>query len=226
MKSSFSLLVFAILLLTLSCDRENMASPVENPSEEKRRSAEQTLTHYAIEIEGVTANEHFARTGCLVISNGLEAANTGNGLNSIDIGLVSGYPAGNSQPGAIHYVTNSALCQVTKSGCNHIPIAAAVDAAFVQTSSNDRIIEIVLDEKMFAPSGLGSVLHDNLLSSFSPNILTFYDITAGSISITFSPDDKSITGEIELMGSEIIEAVKVVNYQATFTGTKVDSSCF
>ncbi|MCG8327634.1 MAG: hypothetical protein MI974_08110 [Chitinophagales bacterium] len=235
MKNLYLLFLMAFFVLFNSCEQEDikledvvLEEATDNtPEEEEENPSTEAMVYYELELQGETWIP-FSRTACLLVAKDIDAAPTSNGVNPYDIAIASGSPGAVPEAGAIHYLTNTTLCQYTNSGCNSTPINAAIDAAFVSVSNNPKRIDIEIDGQVLGNGTAGTVILQNWLSNFNAYSglgANIYQISTGEISITFSADEKTITGTISIVGGNFT-GTGTAPYNATFTGSKVDQNCF
>lgn len=181
------------------------------------------LAYYSITISGQTF-EPFSRTGCLIVSPQIVPAagniNFNNGPNARDIGLFSGSPIV-GQAGAIWFGTNTSMCELANIGCNIG--ASGLDIAFVTADETTGTLNISLDGQIFnVPNGNAITGTLNIFNWQSGVTAQIINIVQGTMSLRFSADAQSVTGEVRFTGYNI----GTVPYHATISGTRVNSCQF
>jgi CARDB/Secretion system C-terminal sorting domain len=183
-----------------------------------------TRATYDISLSGSTSNGgNFSRTGRMIVDPRITAAggvNLNNGPNDREVGIVSGFPAGTPEPGAIWFFTNTAMCRPLGTGCNSTPVNAALDVVFTSISANK--LTIRLDGTVYGNAGAGNVLTANLLNNFSARggiTASLYQIISGTIELTFSNNGRTVSGTIDITGTSGLGGVGTSSYFANVSGT-------
>lgn len=132
------------------------------------------------------------------------------------IGLFTGEtPALDQRPGAINFATNSQGFAVEQGFVN--PTIAAIDIASVQANVAAGTVAINVDELA------ARTLTVELFRTQSSLISAPAQILAGTMTLNFSPDARTVTGSFDLGGNGLIEPgntlLRVRRYTATIAGT-------
>lgn len=213
------LLGFPLLLILFSCNEDDSSL-----SSGQNGGIPDELTYYQIDIEGETWTP-FSRSGCFFVSPTTDltpSVNFNNGLNERELGFVSGFPAGNPQPGALWFFSNTAACQYGNVGCNSTPINAALDIAFVDVNESSRTISVRIDGQVKGNATAGNILTANYLNNFTANsgiTATLYQVATGTFTLKFSSDGEKVTGTIDITGGNF-NGTGTAPYKATFSGKK------
>lgn len=130
----------------------------------------------------------------------IAAVGTTNGVNSSDVCLISGFPAGQPDVGAIWLGSNS--------GCDPDASAADIDLAFVTVATNT--ITVKPDERVAATGG------NNFTSSSDYIWACLFNPVSGQMRVTIGADG-SVRGSIDLTGYGGASCGNS-GYQATISG--------
>jgi ribosomal protein S8E len=184
---------------------------------------------YNVNISGSTSNGgSFSRTAAVIVDPTITAAgaiNLNNGVNDREVGIVSGFPGGNPEPGAIWFFTNTAMCRPLGTNCNSTPVNAALDVVFTQITGNK--LTVTVDGTVYNNTAAGNILTANLLNNFSARsgvTASFYQIVSGTIELTFNNNGQNITGTINITGTSGLGGVGTSTYTATITGSCASGS--
>jgi len=169
---------------------------------------------YQISLNGVVNTYTlFSRTGYLVLTPTVTNI-TKNGLNPIDLALVSGNPVAAPSPGSIQYFTNYALYTLV-GGIG----TSQLDLAYVSMSGSCIIINPHTDFLMG--------LHKSNPSVFTARYgiaAQLYYTLAGSMSVCSSDGWKTVTGKIDYLGSSFFSSpYPSMPYKASFIGKYIGS---
>jgi hypothetical protein len=166
-----------------------------------------------------TPLSQFALAGSLLVEPpvGVDLNPTGqttNGVNARDVGFFVGSPTA-GQAGALWFVTDSFLF-----GQVHInlPTAEVLDVAFVTANEQAGTLNIRLDGDL---NGLpyARALPQNSYGLTSGLLGDLAQILTGGATLQFSPDGRTVSGRVGVLGGGIIEPGASA-YSATFTGTR------
>lgn len=147
-------------------------------TEEARRSA---TGSYDVTISGSVSGHSFRRSATLRVVETISSAGTTNDVNPVDVCLVSGNPAGQPQPGAIRFGSNT--------GC--LPGSGAADLDLASVDSDDGTITVEPVENMAATGG-------NLFTSSSSIAACPFFPVSGRLRVTV--DDGDVSGSVEFTG--------------------------
>jgi hypothetical protein len=139
---------------------------------------------YEVVLRGRVADREFERVGRVFIAPTYEEVATENGVNPVDVCIISGSPGANPEDGAIWFGTNSGCIPGARQGLN-------LDMAFVDFDGRQATIE--------PDPGLTGVAL-NTFASLPPGdfIGLLYLIETGSIRVDISND--GVSGDIEIVG--------------------------
>lgn len=168
-------------------------------------------------ITRFTVEKNFQLPGILAVSPTITADNSaGNGVNAIDIGLFVASPEATVPlAGAIDWVSNSTLALRFIHG--NFSQAAGIDDAIEGYNPATRTLTTVVDPNLARTLQLNEfITTGGLLSNIS-------EVQVGAITVTFAPDNKTLTGTVDLVGGGLIEP-GVNGYAATFIGVLVPGS--
>lgn len=137
-------------------------------------------------------------------------------LDSPVVGLFTGgTPALDNRPGAIAFATNSQGFHVDPNVLG--PTAAAIDVATVQANVAAGTLAATVDENA------ARTVTVELFRTSSSFISAPAQILAGTLTLTFSADARTVTGSFDLGGNGLIEPgnplFRVRRYTATVAGT-------
>lgn len=186
MSLRFSLVVG--LLVVVGCgSSENSSTDGFDPGGGSALEAEQgpaQVVEYDVVLRGRVADRDFERRGRLFVAPTYEEVATENGVNPVDLCLISGSPGANPEDGAIWFGTNSGCIPSARQGLN-------VDMAFVDLDGNRALIE--------PDPGLTGVSL-NTFASLPPGdfIGLLYLIETGLIEVEIS--DGRVQGSVEVVG--------------------------
>jgi hypothetical protein len=154
---------------------------------------------YDITIDGTSQGINFTRSGQLLLASTITSVGTENGVNPIDVFLISGNPAAFPESGAIWLGTNNAF----------IGSSTQLDLAFVSESTNEITIQ---------PDPNISAVGANVFNAYSGLTADIYQIFDGSVDLQFENNGEEVTGEIDILGTGAIFASNTP-YLATISGT-------
>lgn len=189
--------VFALFLAFISCG-----------------AIARTTWIYQVSLSGVVNTiTPFYRSGYLILTPTI-TNNTNNGVNPIDLALVSGNPAASPSPGSIQYFTNYYLYRLV-GGIG----TSQLDLAYVSMNRNCILIQP----------------HTNFLMGLNkqnPSIFTarlgvsaqLYYTLSGSMQVCSSDGWKTVTGNIDYLGSSFFSSpYPSMPYKSSFTGKYIGS---
>ncbi|WP_431676839.1 hypothetical protein [Kitasatospora sp. KL5] len=154
---------------------------------------------YDVTITGVAGGRSFNRAGTLRILGTISESGTTDGVNPVEVCLVSGSPAARPEVGAIWFGSNS--------GCNPGAGAARLDLAYVTASGSTVTVEP--DQRIAATLGNHYTVSSGLAACpFAP--------VSGSMRVTASGG--RLTGRIDIMGYGGAFCGQT-RYQADLTGS-------
>jgi hypothetical protein len=154
---------------------------------------------YSVTISGSVGGTDFERTGTLQIRDTIAEEGTTNGVNPVDVCLVSGFPAGQPDVGAIWLGSNS--------GCDPGASAADIDLGYVTLDGSTVTFEP--DERVAATFG-------NNFTESSGLAACPYTPVSGQLSITIDSDG-SVSGSVDTTGYGGASCGSV-RYQADISG--------
>lgn len=147
-------------------------------TEEARRS---TTGSYDVTLSGSVSGHSFRRSATLRVVDTISSSGTTNDVNPVDVCLISGSPAGQPQPGAIRFGSNT--------GCLPGSSSADLDLASVDTDGDTITVEPV--ENMAATGG-------NVFTSSSSVAACPFFPKSGRLRVTVGDGD--VSGSIEVTG--------------------------
>jgi hypothetical protein len=153
-----------------------------------------------VTISGTVSGNSFRRDATLRLVPTIAAVGTTNGVNSTDVCLISGVPAGRPEVGAIWLGSNS--------GCDPDASAADIDLAFVTVDGNTFTVKP--DERVAATAG------HNVTSSSDYIWACLYIPVSGRLRVTIG-DNGSVRGSVEVTGYGGASCGNSA-YQATISG--------
>ncbi len=165
-------------------DSGEEASTDEGPGDESSDAVELSAS-YRIELTGEAGGRSFTRSGELYVAPTIEPTATTNGPNPIDVCVVSGFPAGTPEVGALWFASNS--------GC--IPSAGPqdMDLAFVDVRDRGDSVRVDIEpDAGFTAQALNTYTSEDGLTAL------LFLIETGSMELTFS--DNEVTGTIDFVG--------------------------
>ena len=188
------------------------------------------MVNYAITVTGETADgstafpepgvthfttdKTFQLPGIMAVVPTITADNSaGNGVNGVDVGIFVASPLAVSPlAGALEFVTNSTL-NMEFIGGNFSQRAGIDDVteAFVPATQT---LTLAVDPKL-APA-----IQSNSFTTNGGVISNISEVQQGTINMTFSPDNRTVTGSITLIGGGFIEP-GTFGYSATFIGSLI-----
>jgi hypothetical protein len=140
------------------------------------------LGTYDVTIGGTAGGQSFRRTGTVRIVATISRIGTTNGVNPIDVCLVSGMPAADPQPGAIWFGSNS--------GCNPGANAADIDLGYVEVAGAR--VTLRPDERIAATLGNHYTVSSGLAACpYAP--------VSGTLQVDAGPDG-SLSGSVDIVG--------------------------
>lgn len=185
---------------------------------------------YKINMSGYTPNASFSRQGDMLIRPtivGAGGVNFNNGVNQRDIGIVSGFPAGLPEAGALWFFSNSAMCQYMNTGCNSIQSNAALDVTFTQINESSGYLRYTLDGVIYGNVGAGNALAAELNTFTATNNFIsgqIFQVIQGTIEIYFNNNGQSVSGTIDLQGVNA-NSIGTSYMYCSFDGYCLNNSC-
>jgi PKD repeat protein len=185
---------------------------------------------YKINMSGFTPNANFERQGDMLIGPtiiGAGGANFNNGINDREIGIVSGFPAGFPQAGALWFFSNTALCQYMNTGCNSIQANAALDITFTEIDENLGYLKFTLDGVIYDNVGAGNALVAELNTFTATNNFIsgqIYQVIQGTIEVYFDNGGESVSGVIDIQGVNA-NSIGTSYMYCTFDGYCINGGC-
>jgi hypothetical protein len=183
---------------------------------------------YAIRITGEGASvdfagrltpygEPFVIDAALIVSGPLDTqALTRNGVNAVDIGIKTTTSPIVGRAGALWFGTNTSMSALI--GTSPAIGPSNIDVAVVTYDSATRTVTAQLDGNVFG-SPFARVNYLNIYNLRSSIVAQIHNAFAGGMTLTFAPDGRSVTGQINLGGSSGFGGPNVSSaYVATFAG--------
>jgi len=161
-----------------------------------------------------TPRANFQLPGVLAVVPGVVQDNAaGNGVNGVDVGLFVGSPLAVTPPaGSLTWVSNTALLGFIGGSKN--VTAAAVDDAFESFDPATHTLALAVDPRIAPTIQLNEFDKTGGLLGFpSP-------IQNGTVVLTFSPDNRTVTGTVSFTGGGFIEPTTTA-WSATLIGTLI-----
>lgn len=153
-------------------------------------------------LRGNVLQRPFLRRALVIVCPRITGATTQNGLNPLDVVLVSGNPAVTPELGAIQFTTNTAL----------LGGAARLDMAFVGYNRTGQRIMNIFPDGRIAATGL------NTFTALPGFTRTRYRIYRGQVAFQFTPNFRGLRGRINLLGAGVTFSPGN-QYNAIFNGT-------
>ncbi|WP_156893020.1 hypothetical protein [Actinokineospora enzanensis] len=153
------------------------ALPPKSDTEVPRAPATGAFT---VTISGTVSGNSFRRTGTLRVVSTITTTGTTNGVNPVDVCLISGFPAGQPEVGAIRFGSNS--------GC-YPSTSAKLDMATV--SANGNTYTVAPDERMAATGS------NNFTASSDYIFACPFFPVSGQLRLTL---DRGVQGAIDITG--------------------------
>jgi hypothetical protein len=136
---------------------------------------------FDVTISGTVSGKQFTRSGTLRILPVITTVGTANGVNDVDVCLVSGYPAAQPGVGSVWFGSNSA-CD-PGAGHGHVDLGyVAVDGSTVTLKPDERVAAMQANN-FTSSAGIAACL-------FAP--------LSGELSL--DTDGRSVSGSVELSG--------------------------
>jgi hypothetical protein len=155
---------------------------------------------YNVTISGAAGGRSFERTGTVRVLGTVASVGTTNGVNPVDVCLVSGFPAAQPEPGAIWYGSNSAC----------VPWASAAHLDLGYVTVDGATVTVEPDARIAATGG-------NNYTAYGGLAACPYFPVSGRMSVTFR-DDGTVTGSIDVVGYGA--GCGNTNYQARINGER------
>ncbi|MGW5049637.1 hypothetical protein [Actinokineospora sp. NPDC004072] len=152
------------------------------------------LGEYAVVLTGTAGGRGFERPAQLSVTGTITATGTTNGVNEIDVCLISGFPAAGIELGATWFGTNT--------GC--LPSVGVPDLDLAHTTVSGATVTVRPDTAI--PG----------LNAFASTCL--HQVADGAMEVTFGFNGR-VTGTITARGS--CGNGDPLDYTATFTGTRL-----
>ncbi len=166
-----------------------------------------------------TPLSNFTLPGSLLVEppvgvNFTPTGQTTNGVNARDVGFFVGSPIA-GQAGALWLVTDSFLYSQVHI---NLPTSEVFDDAFVTANEQTGRLDMRLDGDLSGLPYARAVVQNNygLTSGLLGELA---QILTGGATLQFSPDGRTVSGSVRVLGGGIIEPGSSA-YQATFTGTR------
>lgn len=170
---------------------------------------------YNVIINGTvnTNNIPFQSFGSLAISPTITTVGTGNGINPVDVALVSGNPPGGPVAGGIWYFTNSAM--YTFVGGSGDIVNSTLDYAYVSVNGGCYTIQPDANFLM----GL-SRTNPSVFTVSSSLVAQLYYVIQGTMTVCSNDNWRTVFGSINYLGTSFYSSpFPSMPYQATFTGS-------
>lgn len=161
-----------------------------------KRKAGPRLGQYQARLVGTVGGRDFERTATVYVVETVASVGTTNGVNPVDVCVVSGFPGARPEVGAIWFGSNS--------GCNPEMGAADFDLAYVQTSGSS--VTIRPDDRIAAT--LANTFTQSAGLAACP-----YTPVSGEMTVRTGAGD-TITGSIDIVGY----GCGSVSYRARISG--------
>jgi hypothetical protein len=154
-------------------------------------------TTYAVRMTGVSPNEQFDRVAQLLVTPPVDTtgANFNNGVNARDVALVSGFPAGTPEAGAIWYATNTALYRAAGISASDDIVNAALDVAFVDADEQASVLRVIPDGP---DNALAAQL--NTFTARTSLFASIFVVIEGVLQLQFSADATQVSGVMDFGG--------------------------
>jgi hypothetical protein len=143
---------------------------------------------YDVTITGVAGGRSFSRRGTVRILGTISEVGTTNGVNAVDVCLISGSPAARPEVGAIWFGSNS--------GCSPGASAAHLDLAYVEVSGST--VTVQPDQRIAATLG------------------NHYTVSSGLAACPFAPVSGSM--RVTASGGRLTGRVDITGYGGAFCG--------
>ncbi|GAA0410697.1 hypothetical protein Acor_14430 [Acrocarpospora corrugata] len=182
-------------------DGESLIDEESTPAEDPEETEDEFFGGtYTVTISGVAGWTEFTREGTVTIQETIAEVGTNNGVNPIDVCLVSGMPAGLPEVGAIWFASNS--------GCIPGAGAAQLDMAYVEVDGST--VTVQPDERIAATLSNNFTVNDDYITSsiFAP--------VSGQMTITTDADG-DLSGSIAITG---YSGMGTATYQAEISGQR------
>lgn len=137
---------------------------------------------FNVTLTGYADDQPFQRPATLSFVPTIAEIGTTNGVNPLDICLVSGFPSAQPEPGAIWLSSNT--------GCN--PYATAADFDMGEVTLDGSTVTFAPDQNMAATLANGFTAYSGLATGF-------YAPVAGYLTATVA-DDGTVTGTVSITG--------------------------
>lgn len=177
---------------------------------------------YQVSFKGTvnTNNVPFSSSGLLYLTSTIDKTGTQkNGINPVDLALISGSPASASSPGAIWYFTNYALYRLVGGGSVS---NSALDLAYVSQSGN--CVTVQPDTNFLTGLHYSNPSIFTVKSSLTAQI---YSILRGTMQVCSNDGWKTVTGTINYWGSSFYSSpFASMPYKATISGKYVGNINF
>lgn len=174
-------------------------SSTEDTSDDTSQDDDAPTGSYDVTISGTVSGHQFQRSATLKVVPVITTVGTTNGVNDVDVCLVSGSPAAQPAVGAIWFGSNSA--------CDPGAGSADIDLGYVTVDGTT--ITVKPDEKVAATLG-------NNFTSSAGIAACLYAPVSGSLSIR--TDGGSVSGSLDVSGYGGAMCGNSA-YQATVTGS-------
>ncbi|GAA1980683.1 cell wall-binding repeat-containing protein [Catenulispora subtropica] len=140
------------------------------------------MGQYAVTLSGVAGGNAFQRSAIVILHPTVTTTGTTNGVNPVDVCLLSGNPGGVPEAGAIWNGSNSA--------CDPGATSAAIDMGFVTVDGST--VTLQPDERI-AATGANVFTTEPGLGAFP------YFPVSGSMTVTANADG-TLTGTVDIVG--------------------------
>ncbi|NUR29863.1 MAG: hypothetical protein HOV83_29105 [Catenulispora sp.] len=156
---------------------------------------------YVVTLSGVVGGNAFQRTAIVLIHSTVTTVGTTNGVNPVDVCLISGNPGGVPETGAIWNSSNSA--------CDPGASSAALDMAFVTVDGTT--VTVKPDVRMAAAGA-------NVFTARPGITACPYFPYSGAMTVTTGPGG-TLTGAIDVVGYSSADC-QGAEYQAQISGQR------
>lgn len=197
--AALALALIAALLLTSVTHAQKPADDFPLPLEDRSEEGSLATTggrpfwYWNVTLSGTALGYPFQRSGYLIVTPTIdEYGASQNGVNPLDIWLVSGNPMTSPETGSIWFASNRAFY----SSIGDVNADSLLDLAYVGWDSASATLSVQVDPNIAAASTF------NLFNATSGLLADAYLVRDGQLVVQFQDNWNTVVGQAALVGTQ------------------------